>query len=348
MEFSFDFNNEREYISTGLENEKRLNGILIFKRSTADLACYVCENNSLFKCLHQHDKFCEKWVVEQGLFNKWLQQGDIMDRDFVWECEYGERMPIIKPLCKWLSEQKADELSMCTLFVNNDPYHLEFFIGLGYENPTDEQIEEMKKILKESGARYRPDVTVTELIELTLKGRFNSAAVSSPDQLLSNMSVLFLFKDRAEMESKIPMTPLGKKLPVFLSHSSYDKPLVEDVIPYLSGYGLPVWYDKINIDYGKSIVSEIQKGIKDSGAVIFFISHHFLASSWCNVEMEGFLTRYAGGNKVLILSLVFPDINHQDLPIFFQNLKYVRLTEPCDPKTIASELVPTIKRHFKL
>jgi len=38
MEFSFDLNHEREYISTGLENEKHLNGILIFERSTADLA----------------------------------------------------------------------------------------------------------------------------------------------------------------------------------------------------------------------------------------------------------------------------------------------------------------------
>lgn len=42
MESSFDFNHEREYILTDLENEKRPNGMSIIKHSTAELACYTC------------------------------------------------------------------------------------------------------------------------------------------------------------------------------------------------------------------------------------------------------------------------------------------------------------------
>ena len=39
-EISFDFNNEREYISLHFRNEACPNGILIHKRQTVDLECY--------------------------------------------------------------------------------------------------------------------------------------------------------------------------------------------------------------------------------------------------------------------------------------------------------------------
>lgn len=270
-------------------------------------------------------------------------------RDFIWECDYGERDAVEKRLAKLLNKQDANQLGMCSLFVNNNPYGFEFYVVLGYELPDEHQINEMKMLMSEIGARYRPDITFRELQDQLLSRRFNSAVVSTQEQLAEAIysNKLFAFPERRVLIEKYPIAPLGNKLPVFLSHTSANKPFVEDIIPYLTRHGFPVWYDKVNIDYGQSIVSAIQKGIKDSGAVIFFISKKFLASSWCEKEMEGFLTRYGSGSKILTLSVVFPDVSRDDLPIFLQSLKYVRISDENDPEEASKELVPTLKRYFK-
>lgn len=276
-----------------------------------------------------------------------MKTSELKHRDFIWECDYGEREGVVNRLAKILNEQNAYELGMCSLFVNNNPYNLEFFVVLGYEVPMEYQIAEMKMLMAEIGARYRPDITFNELQSQLISGRFNSAVVSNQRQLKTAIENLFIIKERKELAEKNPMIPLGNRLPVFLSYTSYNKPFVEDVIPYLTRYGFPVWYDRVNIDYGQSIVAAMQKGIKDSCAVIFFISRRFLSSSWCEKEMEGFLHKYGSGSNLLVLSIVFPDVNHNDLPIFLQNLKYFKLSDENNPEEVAKELVPTLKRYFK-
>ncbi|MFL1527071.1 toll/interleukin-1 receptor domain-containing protein [Pseudomonas sp. O230] len=65
---------------------------------------------------------------------------------------------------------------------------------------------------------------------------------------------------------------------VFDGRRSDDKPFIEGAIPNLTNKGQPVWYDKINIDYGEKIVTAIQQVISSSGAVVFFVTPHFLMS----------------------------------------------------------------------
>ncbi len=86
-------------------------------------------------------------------------------------------------------------------------------------------------------------------------------------------------------------------------------------MPYLNGAGLPIWFDKVNIDYGQSIINEVQKGIKNSGAVFFWITREFLSSNWCNTELESFLTRLAVKNNILIISVVDENVEHEELPL---------------------------------
>src|SRR5699024_4197876 len=132
---------------------------------------------------------------------------------------------------------------MCPLFVNNNPYQLEFLVALGYEEPTEHQISQMKELMLSVGARLRTDITFSKLIGLSLQKRFNSVEVPSMDEMESSLKSVFQFADRTYVSSRIPMGPLGTDLPIFLNHSSKDKPFVEDLIPYLNRYGLAVWYD---------------------------------------------------------------------------------------------------------
>ncbi|WP_404786893.1 hypothetical protein [Altericista sp. CCNU0014] len=63
--------------------------------------------------------------------------------------------------------------------------------------------------------------------------------------------------------------------------------------------------------------------------------------------MEGFLHRYAGGQAILLLTIVNHDILHDDLPFFLQGIKYLPLKATASPKDIANELLPVLSKHFK-
>ncbi|MES1956211.1 toll/interleukin-1 receptor domain-containing protein [Salinisphaera hydrothermalis] len=271
-------------------------------------------------------------------------------RDFIWQGDYGEREPLFEALAKLLDRQNAYELGMCALFANNNPYNPELLVVLGYEAPSTEQITDMKSLMTDAGARLRTDVTLKRLINLTTRGRFNSVQVPDRQSLYHHLSMgqLFLLPDRKHFADRFGVEPLGKALPVFLSHSTPDKQIVEDVIPYLTRAGTALWYDKLNIEYGQSIVKAVQDGISESGAVIFFISREFLASSWCENEMDGFLTRVCSGQKVLILSVVFPDVEHDELPMFIQQRKYLKLPIGYSASGISNELNPAIRSWFGL
>lgn len=270
------------------------------------------------------------------------------NRDYVWECDYGEHSRYLNAIAGLVDTQNPHELGMCALFVNNNPYNLEFFIVLSYESPKPEQIERMLEVMMEVGARQRPDIPFSELMTELGGRRYNSMMILDSSTLEQARVGLFQFKERDEIAKVISMKPLGKSIPVFLSHSSVDKPFVEDVIPYLTSKGLPVWYDNISIDYGEGILSAVQSGVKDAGAVIFFITKTFLESSWCKLEMEGFLGRYAGGGKVLLLTVVENNIPHDRLPFFLQGIKYLRLNPEQSPRDVAAELMPALKKHFQL
>jgi hypothetical protein len=266
----------------------------------------------------------------------------------VWECDYGEHSRYIDVLKVLIVEQNADELSMCALFVNNNPYNLEFFIVMGYDAPSDGQIGMMQSLMVNIGARQRPDIPLNDLLEESVRHRYNAVTLVDLSSVELAGSHLFEFKDRAEISQVISMKPLGESNPVFLSHASVDKTFVEDIIPYLTKRGLPVWYDKISIDYGESILSAVQSGVQSSGAVLFFLTPAFLNSNWCKREMEGFLLRYAGGQNILILTLLAHNVLHEDLPFFLQGIKYLRLSEQPRPDDISTEILPVLSKHFNI
>lgn len=266
-------------------------------------------------------------------------------RDYVWECDYGEHSFVVSKLKKLLQTQNAYELGYCFIYANNNPYSMELYIVFGYESPKEGQITAMQEAMRSAGAKYRPDLTNEDLHAELANKRFQFMAANDAESLDMMEETLFWYKDRSQVASIISMRPLGKVKTVFLSHSSYDKPLVEELIPYLNAKGLPFWYDKVSIDYGSTIVTAIQQGILDSGAAIFFITNHFLSSSWCKNEMEGYLNRLGNGHNILLLSIVDKDVAHECLPLFLQMKKYLRMTQELNAEAIATEIAPILQKH---
>ena len=186
-----------------------------------------------------------------------------MDRDYIWEGEYGRRSHLIPVFQQLLREQDASSLQMLSLFVNNNPYNLEFFIAVSYDRPKEEHLDRMFRLLEDAGLRQRKDLTALNIMRAMADRRFNSASLLDEDSVPTIMGHLFFFPEIRVLEEKgYRMTPFGREQMVFLSHSSLDKPEIEEIIPLLNGMDLPVWFDKYSIALGDSITDKVQEGIQ--------------------------------------------------------------------------------------
>ena len=100
-----------------------------------------------------------------------------MDRDYIWEGEYGRRSHLIPVFQQLLREQDASSLQMLSLFVNNNPYNLEFFIAVSYDRPKEEHLDRMFRLLEDAGLRQRKDLTALNIMRAMADRRFNSASL---------------------------------------------------------------------------------------------------------------------------------------------------------------------------
>lgn len=75
---------------------------------------------------------------------------------------------------------------------------------------------------------------------------------------------------------------------VFISHATEDKEsFVNDLVKALTDKGIKVWYDLTNIDWGDSLRSKIDEGLKHSAFGIVVLSTSYINKGWTQYEMEG-------------------------------------------------------------
>lgn len=265
-----------------------------------------------------------------------------MDKGYVWQGEYGRRSHLIPVFSKILDEQDATSLTMLALFVNNNPYNLEFFIALIYDRPENIHIQEMKSLFENAGLKYRSDLTFLNLMKEMGNRRFNSCAISDSEQIDMIFSSIFVFSEINELESKgYYMKPYGKDRQVFISYSSKDKEDVKALIPYLNGIDLPVWFDEYNISIGQSITEGVQSGIQQSEMVIFWVTKNFLESRWCRTEMNAFIKKMIEEDNILFLMLD-DEVEIKSLPLLLSDIKHIRRENRSLP-----DLVETLAREVK-
>lgn len=268
-----------------------------------------------------------------------------MDKDFIWEAEYGRREYMRSILKDLLKKQNADSLQCLGLYVNNNPYNLEFFVIASYDKARENEIEYMQEKFMDAGLIYRQDLTMDELMLQMGSRRFNSMTLLDDNTVDIAMDSLFAFAEIEELEKLgYYMNPFGKEKEVFISHSSKDKKDVEKLLPFINGMNLPVWFDKYNIDVGQSIVDKVQDGVKNSCAVIFWITDNFLESKWCKKEMQAFIKRMIE-EDILIISILDNNVSIDRLPIFLQDIKCIQ-RKGDSFEEIAKEILPTLKKKF--
>jgi len=126
---------------------------------------------------------------------------------------------------------------------------------------------------------------------------------------------------------------LNNYISVFLSHSSKDKPYVEEFYRKIRTSQVKVWCDKFNIIPGEFILSEINSGIDQSDILILFVSKSSLNSSWVKYEWESYLSQRLSEKKQTYLIPILLD--KIKVPNSLKKFKYLQ----CDK----NDINPTIK-----
>lgn len=79
---------------------------------------------------------------------------------------------------------------------------------------------------------------------------------------------------------------------VFISHASEDKKeFVDPLVAALQDAGIRVWYDTLEMQWGKSLREQIDNGIKRSKFAILVLSKNFFAKQWPRRELDGILAK---------------------------------------------------------
>lgn len=79
---------------------------------------------------------------------------------------------------------------------------------------------------------------------------------------------------------------------VFISHASEDKAdFVQPLVEALQDAGIRVWYDALDMQWGKGLREQIDNGIKRSKYAILVFSKNFFAKKWPKRELDGILAK---------------------------------------------------------
>lgn len=271
-----------------------------------------------------------------------------MDRDFVWEANYGERKKLTSFMKVLLKQQDATSLQAFGIFVNNNPYNLELFIFVSYGNPMEEDLVFMKEGLKKIGLVYRKDITFDEMLIQMGNRQYDYKSIIDEDMVDLVMDNSFWIPERDELEQLgYRFKPFGKKRQIFISHASVDKEEIEKIMPYINAINMTVWVDKFDINVGESIEKKVFEGVDNSEAVIFWITKSFFESEWCRNEMERFVKR-ALNEDVLIINVVDVGIEMKNISKELTDIKYIQRKSDDYLEDTVEKIIQVIKKKYSV
>ena len=181
----------------------------------------------------------------------------------------------------------------------------------------------MSKKIKLGTIKVTRKVTVTQQVRQQRHVDINPTYISNSPQINTQPIVSEIQKDARKLETAIKKAARPAKLPsgfyspqveslyeeinkrskpeesekeamydVFISHAFEDKEsFVNPLVEALQDAGIRVWYDALEMEWGKSLREQIDNGIKRSKYAIVVLSKNFFAKKWTNRELDGILAK---------------------------------------------------------
>ena len=114
---------------------------------------------------------------------------------------------------------------------------------------------------------------------------------------------------------------------IFLSHSSKDKTVVEQLAKDLRDAGARVWFDAWEIPLGGSITQSIQSGLTNSRFIGIWITENAIKSGWVEREWTSRLKDEIEKEHIIVLPLLAESC---ELPLFLQGKSCADFTSDYD------------------
>jgi WD40 repeat protein len=130
---------------------------------------------------------------------------------------------------------------------------------------------------------------------------------------------------------------------VFLSHSSADKPAVEEIARRLQDAGIKPFLDKWHLIPGRIWQEELEKALKESQACAIFVGKEGLGP-WAKQEMRVVLDRGAQEEDFPVIPVLLPGVPKPDeLPSFLTQRTWVEFTGRIDDPGALHRLICGIR-----
>jgi tetratricopeptide (TPR) repeat protein len=100
---------------------------------------------------------------------------------------------------------------------------------------------------------------------------------------------------------------------LFLSHSTLDTAFVEKLADRLRAEGIETWLCEVDIDYGDSFVSEINRGLRESDLALLILSPEAVQSGWVEAEWTSILAREIAESRTRLGTLLLRDCEAPEL-----------------------------------
>jgi hypothetical protein len=145
---------------------------------------------------------------------------------------------------------------------------------------------------------------------------------SFPEKIYVEIDMDKLKYEKCTQLSKLDS--LMKKSTLFFSYSLRDKGLVIKFYEYLKSEGFRIWMDYQQLKPEDNFDKEIDQALLESsknGHILLFISRDYLASSWCNKEMEIALNLSINEKASILPIIIDENLHMSEFPIL-NNIKY--------------------------
>jgi len=124
----------------------------------------------------------------------------------------------------------------------------------------------------------------------------------------------------------------------FLSHSSDDKALATTIERLLRDEAVAVWFDRLELRPGDSLLKKIGEGISSSDFLLVLVTDNSMRSAWVEKEIEIALTQEINGKGPKVIPLLHKGC---EIPAILADKYYVTIDEHANG---AREIIPAIFR----
>jgi hypothetical protein len=127
-------------------------------------------------------------------------------------------------------------------------------------------------------------------------------------------------------------------LRAFLSHSSSDKQLARRVFSYLRDQPIDVWFDRVELRPGDSLLAKIASGIETADYLLVLVTGNSVLSPWVQKEVAIALSREMNQQKPMVIPLL---VSPCVLPAVLADKLYIPIRADQDD---FAEIVPALFR----